>query len=679
MGQLVSTLADLARGVEAEQGNDAKALKEHDKSCKSSDKQLEKAIKAARRTAEEAQKDIGVLEAELASTNSEVEVTKAKAAEATAELDRLTAKLRALRETRRQAQAGVAASLRQVDSAIASTFLKDRSDAKQEAAARPARAAEMSVFQRLSSHFAPQAGRRTPDPESGASLLQTGFSSHAAAVGAGAVVQQLRADKGELEQAAEAARRGFEEEERELLELLRIQQEGLHQLQARLEELQPVAADRSLRIAETGRMHSAAQRDLDRDAALRAALGHNCAAVATERATEAELRAQLLQQLKMAAKLLEHADPALFLAGDLRGLDEDADHEEPVPGLSFLQLAGASAQASESQEAMRKALGLPSEVASVPEGPALSTALNARAPTQDLPLLQVQAEAQVNSGGGPFDGVVQMIEALVASLRNEGNEDVDRSQWCLESGGRSQHEQAAAKASIGALTSSVHWAKATISKLDDQITFDEAEVRRLGAAANRTQKDLDVEGRRVADQLRDHNATRQVVGKVVLVLGDLCHLGHATTQHARRTSALSQQRMAVHGSDTQCDEAAKLLHDGIGKLDALDQAIGEHAAQFRQRSDADRGLATEAIAACEADLSTAKGARARRAADLAIAEGDVKQKHRDLELIAKAKAVMEQSCSPAMETHEERAQRRATEIEALKNVLSVISGESVPI
>merc|ERR1712216_999445 len=77
------------------------------------------------------------------------------------------------------------------------------------------------------------------------------------------------------------------------------------------------------------------------------------------------------------------------------------------------------------------------------------------------------------------------------------------------------------------------------------------------------------------------------------------------------------------------------------------------------------------------DLLAAKRARGRRADELAAAKEQLATKKKDLVLIQEAQQDLEQSCGPARETHEERKQRRQQEIDALKNALGVLEGETV--
>merc|ERR1712228_169984 len=79
------------------------------------------------------------------------------------------------------------------------------------------------------------------------------------------------------------------------------------------------------------------------------------------------------------------------------------------------------------------------------------------------------------------------------------------------------------------------------------------------------------------------------------------------------------------------------------------------------------------------DMLSAKRARGRRAEELAAAKADLATKKKDLALIQEAQQDLEQNCGPARETHEERKQRRQQEIDALKNALSVLEGETVPV
>lgn len=296
---------------------------------------------------------------------------------------------------------------------------------------------------------------------------------------------------------------------------------------------------------------------------------------------------------------------------------------------------------------------------------------------------------------GPFDKVSNMIEALIASLRDQINEDTDHHQMCEESTLQNQRTRLETKDNIDMMMTDIHWSETGISRLDTQIAAVEEDIPRLKAVASAIQEDFQAEKTRVDEESSDRETSKEICSKVVVVLMELCELDDSDVAMVQenRTSPRSGSRtgsgvvslvqlratMGRSSKIAQCSEAAKLLNEAVAKFDEMNGQASDYIGAYRGKSDDAHGVASTMAQLRESDLAVTQASKAKRKNELALAKDSLKQKQHDLSLIEQEKMQLDQTCGPQVDTHEERMARRAEEIESLKNALSVLEGEVVPV
>jgi len=165
-----------------------------------------------------------------------------------------------------------------------------------------------------------------------------------------------------------------------------------------LQELQPAISNKLKQTMEINRTLDAAARSMQRDRDLQDIEKDRCAMVAGGLDGQKQKRRDVVNDVLMASKLVEHMDTAMFLAKDLQGfqahphsalrLKTQAEHEESAEEspLSFLQDADTSGTAR-----------------------------------QDL---AESSDSSTVASQGPLDKVAQMISGLLKNLKAEANEEV---------------------------------------------------------------------------------------------------------------------------------------------------------------------------------------------------------------------------------------------------------------
>merc|ERR1719492_687620 len=84
-------------------------------------------------------------------------------------------------------------------------------------------------------------------------------------------------------------------------------------------------------------------------------------------------------------------------------------------------------------------------------------------------------EDDEEAAAGPFDNVISTIETIIENLRQEGNSDMDRKQFCADSQAQNLNEWMAAKAALDTLKSGSRMAETAIAELDTQTEYFKAE------------------------------------------------------------------------------------------------------------------------------------------------------------------------------------------------------------
>mmetsp|Transcript_59794 Transcript_59794/g.135088 ORF Transcript_59794/g.135088 Transcript_59794/m.135088 type:complete len:709 (+) Transcript_59794:110-2236(+) len=660
--ELVASLGEVVKGLETEQAKGKALEKERQAGCAEAAKNLSTAIARGEKTEIEAQEDLRSADAKAAYLRTVVDGLAGQLHEATDKIEGLTGRLKELRGNQSQVEEQTAMSLRQVEEVIAKSYLHERGlatarhPAKRKVRGTEGRTeAEVLDLQRLGSQLF-----------ASPSLLEVGAQRHSAGAGRSGqhghhsrgVTGALRADKAALLKTRLAAMKGFDEEEKELLDLIKIQREGLKELEESLHGQEPVLANKLKESAQANRTLLMAQRGLVRDRGLLAASLEACKLMTSALELENKLRFQAVNLVKMPTVLIAKMDTTTFLARDLQHLQQPESEAASAP--SFLQLGAKGVVQSAAAPAFLE-------------------------------------ESSTASALGPFDKVSEMIQALISSLQEQANDDVDRSQWCLDSKSENERERLATTTAIDTMMSEIHWAETAVANLEDEIVASKAEGTRLEQTAAAAPKELAAETARVSAQVGDHNTSKEIVTKVLEVLSEICDLDDSGTGMLLQRNRTSGRKSAssgaasssvllrgrtvatVSGKQGQCSEAAQLLRQAEAKIGELDQAASEYLSKCQQLASSTAQSATAAASERASELAAAEAAKAKRAMDLATAKEALKSKRRDLGLIEVAQKQLDSSCGPQVETREERMRRRSEEIEALRSALSVLEGEAVPI
>lgn len=639
---LVASLTEVSKGLSAEDDKSKAMASAFQTECKKTDRNLKLSLAAGKRAFDMATADYDKTNAQVNALEASLAELKGQIDGSNKELDTLQAKLKKMRKDKGLLKKGASAALRQIEAVIAKTYLRESNEHQKGPSALEKKASTLEQLSESLSFLQTDAAWGDDDAEDTEKheVVKAQKSKP---------VMLLKSDKQAVVRASQATQKGFNEEEKTVLDLIDVERKKLQDLEDNLQDLQPAISNKLKQAMEINRTLDAASRGMERDTELMAAEKKKCDLVDKRIGEQGAKRRNVINDCSMGAKVLQAMDTFLFLSKDLVGLTKNAApsllqvashaiHESVVAPLSFMQ----EGESSESEMGMG---------------------------------LEQMVENYGASGvvqEGPFDGVTKMIEGLIASLKAQANEEVNQHQFCQDSLSKNRRDRIAKKNNIDTLTSTIRWSKMAIVRLDDDQKYLEGEIKRLGEAQANEKKELETETKRINKEHAEHKLGDEVITKAIVILSQLCDLkGAALLQQG------SQRTTKVGSRFNQCKEASELLKSASKALKELDKMTKDYMGEYKKVSTSIESDAKKAGEARTTELKSTKAAGAERASELATAQKDVREGEKELKLIDDAKSELEHQCSH-VETREEKMARRKEEIDALKEALQVLSGEAIP-
>lgn len=646
---IAAALGDIIDRVNAAQATAKDLSKARGKNCSGTTRQLEDAIAEAEEDEKDAADDLGDLTAETAGSQSEIDGIRSQISSTSKEIDSLIDQLKQMRERNSQAKTTSANSLQQINDVVnrASLSQRPRNLRTPLAAAR----GQLERLQELGSELAAAPQGLEPGP---ALLLQTGSKAgtgSAAKLRArrrgeitdGQIEELIEADKDQLRRAQGAAWKGFDEEEKKTIELIEAKRKELQLLEDSLRKEVPLLADRLRRGAAANRSLVAAKRGVARDHHILDATAEKCMLMQEYTAENMNHRSALAAQLKMARAIIKSLDPSMaFIEEDIRAVRE-------APS-AFMQTAVRVR--SRARDAWSSG-----------QGDSYSS-----------------SEAQTVRNRAPFDNVKDMIQALIANLREQANSDTDRHQFCLEGAGKIRRQRIRAEASVDEIQSEIRRDQHSIAHLEEQLTFFEKEVDRLQRSRDHAKAEYADEQRRIRDEREDYEEDKNIIEKVSYTLAELCDLDQPVLlQRSNSTNRIQRRARIGDRKQGQCTEALNMLKKAVVLLDFTSHQLFQYIDDFEHFTSLIVDDSAAAGAEALHSILETKEALAKRKQALALGKEDLRTAKKDLKLVVKSAEELQQNCGPHIDTREERMARRSDEIDALKDALSVLEGESVPV
>lgn len=460
----------------------------------------------------------------------------------------------------------------------------------------------------------------------------------------------LAADALSVSKAAKKAREDFELQELKLLDLIKSKRQALKPLQGNLAKQQPELADQLRKISEANRSVAMTKHALKRDQKVLERSQSKCAVLSKAKKFEEDQRPQVRVQVIMAIS---------FLKAMARKAGIDLNPRAMGP--SFLQL---DSKDSELSEAVRSALhhiesldDSRYDVTFQAEGSNESD--DAVTVPLESNLVQVDAaqKAASSEAADSLKNVKDMIANLIASLREEQNEDQGKQKFCADQLKKAQQKTKKLKTAQEEVEQSKRWAENAVNDLKVQSRFIQGEVTLLKEAKSSSKEELDAEEKRVKDEVKNHEATTDVMSKSQQVL-------------------VTQCKLSEDDLSSNCAEANAALRRATNGLKELDKYLASYLVEFSKVAEEQQAAIDKTLSAQEGSLFQTKADLNRRKDELAQLNADVVTAKENTILASKADSALATNCGPKVSSAEELIATRQEQIEQLKNAVKVLDGQA---
>lgn len=460
----------------------------------------------------------------------------------------------------------------------------------------------------------------------------------------------LAADALSVSKAAKKAREDFELQELKLLDLIKSKRQALKPLQGNLAKQQPELADQLRKISEANRSVAMTKHALKRDQKVLERSQSKCAVLSKAKKFEEDQRPQVRVQVIMAISFLK-----------AMARKEGIDLNPGAMGPSFLQL---DSKDSELSEAVRSALhhiesldDSRYDVTFQAEGSNESD--DAVTVPLESNLVQVDAaqKAASSEAADSLKNVKDMIANLIASLREEQNEDQGKQKFCADQLKKAQQKTKKLKTAQEEVEQSKRWAENAVNDLKVQSRFIQGEVTLLKEAKSSSKEELDAEEKRVKDEVKNHEATTDVMSKSQQVL-------------------VTQCKLSEDDLSSKCAEANAALRRATNGLKELDKYLASYLVEFSKVAEEQQAAIDKTLSAQEGSLFQTKADLNRRKDELAQLNADVVTAKENTILASKADSALATNCGPKVSSAEELIATRQEQIEQLKNAVKVLDGQA---
>lgn len=590
--KIVTSLKDVSEALKKEDEKALTAVRNRTAKCKQTDRSLQSAMDKAKRSIEFATNDYVKADAQVKALQASNGQITGKVSACNTEIDMLQARLKEMRAEEGLRKKGAGSVLREMDAAITKTYLREKSKHRTQSASE--QHGGQSVLEEDS--------LRLERLSKGMALVSDATETTMASVSV------LKADEEAVKKASDVARKGYFEKEKEVMDLIDAERKKLSGLEDNLRELQPAISNKLKEAMEINRTLDAAERSLERDAALMKVEGEKCSFMIASLGEQRKQRAAAINDVDMATQIL-------MRPSGLRA--------------SLLQTAHDS---------------------------------------QEISSMKEVADAW-SEGSGDFDGVPKMIKGLIVDLKAKANAEKNENQFCQDNLGKNRRQRVAKQNSIDTLAATIRWSKIGIVRLDDDLKYLEDEKKRLAGVIETESEEQVAEKARVEKEFAAHKLSDKVVTTARAIVQNLCGLkADSASLPGMSEMALNQRKHLRSSRFSPCQQAADLLKSTTKAIAGLDDMTKVFLKAYLALSESIKNDGQFAWEARESELKAAKAARAERAWELATASKDSADAETELALIEEAKKELEHRCSHVV-TREEKLEKRAKQIKDLQEAL----------
>jgi len=392
-------------------------------------------------------------------------------------------------------------------------------------------------------------------------------------------------------------------------------------------------------MAKAGEEKSAAEgsladvsKDLAEDKAMLEDVTKDCATYAEEYEASAASRAEELAAVKKAIAIIEETTG---------GAAAIALPQTSAP--SFLQVRRSRRSAHDTAGAIR----LVRELARKRKSPALA---------QLVSHLASAARLGARDGEDPFEKVKGLITEMIAKLEKESAQDAEQKAYCDKETSDAEAKKAEKSGTVEKLTTKIDQMAATSAKLKDSVVTLEKELAELAATQSAMDKMRKEESELFAEQDKSLKDGIKGVEAALKILKEY---------YAKEDKAHDAKDGAAGGIIGMLEVCLSDFTKSLAEITAAeDSAQSEYEVTTQDNKEAkiakEQSVKYETKEAAELDKAISEST-----ADRATTQSE-------LDAVLEYLEKLEDMCVAKPETYEERAGRRAAEIEGLRKALEIL-------
>jgi hypothetical protein len=285
----------------------------------------------------------------------------------------------------------------------------------------------------------------------------------------------------------------------------------------------------------------------------------------------------------------------------------------------------------------------------------------------------------------PFKKVKQLLEELLARLKQEATNEAEHKGWCDKELSTNKHTRESKTAEVDTLTSTIDGLDSDIKLLEKDIVKKSKGVAEIeGAVAKFTDKRKEEKATNEAT-IKDAQEGQKAIASAIKILQEF--YAKAAKGKSLIVSKVIEGKQQppvpeIFEDEYKGQQSAKggvvgmlqVIQSDFERLEA-DTKSSETAAQSQY--DEFMGDSAQTKASLETDIKHAKSSKLGKEGELTQAKDNLQTAQKTLDSALEYYDKLKEPCLGGGETFEERSSRRKEEIEALKEALRILSGDDI--
>jgi hypothetical protein len=281
----------------------------------------------------------------------------------------------------------------------------------------------------------------------------------------------------------------------------------------------------------------------------------------------------------------------------------------------------------------------------------------------------------------PFEKVKKMVKDLIVRLMEEANQETEHKGWCDTELATNKVQRESKTESVNTLTAQAEQLTADIAKLQQEAADLDAAIAELDKTVAEATEIRTAEKATNEVTIKEAKEAQVAVSQALAVLKEFY-------AKAAEATALVQQPTAMDDAPETFDTSFKGAQSESGGVVGMLEVIASDFARLESDTTAAEEAAADEYknlkntsevdrATKSTDATNKRKLATRKSGELTETQKDLKGTQEELDAALEYYDKLKPSCVDAGVSYDERVQRRADEIQSLKEALKILSGEDI--